>query len=223
MSLTRLELSGSICIEDGCTSIIFNDTTGSLVSACNDEQNDLGYGLVDGIDSDDVTEAILNIYYPSITTPYIFTFTVASNVITAATLTDLNGVVTNILADLESTVFPLEDFDTTLAAYGVTFPELTDGIVNWDYTISGVSSDESFSYTTSDGQLVDCTIDCCIEKKYVALDPSCGCMEDKIKTIIMSEIFLWGARYSINVGQNSKADAFIAKANEICGSNCEDC
>lgn len=223
MALTRVDLSGEISIESGCTQILFNDTTGSLVSACNDTQNDLGYGLVGGIASTDVTQAILNVYYPSITTPYIFTFTIASNVITAATLTDLNGTVTSILANLESTVFPLVDFDITLAAYGVTLPELTDGIVNWDYTISGVSASLSFSYTTSDGQLSDCTVDCCIENKYIDLDLNCGCIDDKIKTIIMSEIFLWGARYSMNIGQDDKTDNFITKANDLCNSNCADC
>ena len=224
MALTaRVDLSGSICIEDGCKKIVFNDTTGNLVSVCNDEQNDLGYGLVGGIASASITKAILNVYYPSMTTPYIFTFTVANKVITAATLTDLNSVVTNILTKLVSTVFPLVDFDTTLAAYGVTLPALTDGRIEWDYTISGVHSSENFSYTTSDGQLADCIADCCIEKKYVDLDPTCGCIDDKIKSIIMSEILLWGARYSMNVGQDDKTDSFIEKANEICDSNCEDC
>lgn len=223
MPLTRLDLSGSICIEESCTKIIFNDTTGDLVSVCNENQNDSGYGLVGGIDSSDVTSVTLRAYYPSITTPFVFTFTVVSNIITAATLTNLNSVVTDILANLESTAFPLVDFQVNLADYGVTFPSLSDGIVNWDCTISGVSASQSFSYTTSDGQLSDCIVNCCIENKYIALDPSCGCIDDKIKTIIMSEIFLWGARYSMNVGQDDKTDNFIAKANELCNANCEDC
>jgi len=43
----------------------------------------------------------------------IFFLTVVNGVITNATKTDYNGNVTNVLADLTSTVFPLEDFYLT--------------------------------------------------------------------------------------------------------------
>lgn len=219
----RIDLSGQICIEKGCTQLLFSDTTGFLVSECADEQNDLGYGLTGGIALNDVTAAKLNIYYPNITTPVTFDFTIATHVITECIFTDLNGLQTDITSLLESTVFPLFEFDVTLEDYDVTLPDLSDGIINWDYTISGTSGADEFSYTTSDGQLSDCTVNCCIENKYIALDPTCDCIDDKIKTIMMAEIFLNAARYSMNVGQDDKTNDFIAKANELCNSNCEDC
>ncbi len=223
MALERVDLSGCIKVEKGCAKLLFSDTTGFFVTVCNDEYNELGYGLVGGIDLDDVTSAQLNIYYPSITTPITFDFTIASHVITECLFTDLNGTVTDITSLLESTVFPLFDFDITLAAYAVTRPELTDGIIKWDYTINGVSGGLSFSYTTSDEALSDCSLNCCIENKYVGLDLNCGCFDDKIKTLITSEVLLWGGRFAMNVGQDSKADGFLAKGQEICDSNCTDC
>lgn len=221
--LTRIDLSGCLEIEDGCSKLLFSDDTGFKTSECADDQNDLGYGLTGGIALNDVTEAILNVYFVGQTVPFTFTFTIASAVITACILTDLNGNDTDITADLESTVFPLTDFQINLEAYGVTFPELTDGIITWDYTISGISSSLSFEYTTSGGGLSTCNTDCCIEKKYLAIDTECECLEDKLDSIIMSEIFLNGAKFAINVGQDSKADAMIAKAKEICDDNCQTC
>jgi hypothetical protein len=219
MALERLDLSGEICVDD-CASLLFTDTTGSVDSPCNDEQNDEGYGLTDGIEADDVTTAQLNVYFPSVTTPIIFDFTIASSVITAATLTDLNGTVTNILADLDSTVFPFVDFSIT-KDYGVTIPTVIDGYYTWDYTIAGVSGGESFSYTTSDSFTSDCTVNCCIEDKYATLDSECGCFDDKRKDLINSEIFLWGSRFAMNVGQDEKAQGFLDKANELCNKNCD--
>lgn len=224
MAITnRIDLSGCLLVKEGCAKLLFSDTTGFLVSECEDDQNDSGYGLDGGIALNDVTEAILNVYFVGQTIPFKFTFTISSAVITECILTDLNGNETNITTNLESTVFPLTDFQINLEAYGVTFPELTDGIVKWDYTISGTVDEEEFSYTTSDGTLVDCTLDCCIENKYRDLDLNCGCLDGKIDDLVLSEIFLWGARFSMNVGQDDKTDNFMAKGNEICNNNCKDC
>lgn len=218
----RVDLTGQLCLTEGCTKLTFSDITGFLTTPCNDEQNDQGYGLVDGIEYTDVNLAILNVYYPGFLTPYIFTFTISSGTITAATLTDVNLVITNIFSLLESTDFPLEDFNITFD-YGVILPVISDGLFKWDYTISGVSDDESFSYTTSDSILSSCKANCCIENKYADLDLNCGCLEDKKKNIMESEFFLNAAKYAMNVGKDEKAQGFIDKANELCNSNCESC
>jgi hypothetical protein len=223
MAIERIDLTGCIEIEKGCTQLLFSDITGFLVTLCNDEYNEFGYGLTDGAALDDVTSAQLNVYYPSMTTPVTFDFTISSHVIKECLFTDLNGTVTDITALLESTVFPLTNFDVTLAAYGVTLPEMSDGIFKWDYTISGLSGGLSFSYTTSDEALSSCSVNCCIENKYVEMDLSCGCFDDKLKNLILSEVLLQGAKYAMNVGQDSKAQGMLDKAAEICDSNCTDC
>ena len=221
MALTRLDLSAQICVEDSCSKLLFSDTTGSVDAACAADVNILGYGLFGGIESADVEGAVINIYYPLMTNPVKFTFTIVSNAITNATITDLNNVTTNIFSLLTSTVFPFVDFDIS-ADYGVTVPEVTDGLYTWDYTINGTKP-EPFTYTTSGGFTSDCTVDCCIEKSYLEMDSNCGCFEDKVKGIIRSEVFLWASRYAINVGQDSKADNFLTKAKESCETNCKDC
>jgi len=223
MALERIDLTGCIEVEKGCTQLLFSDITGFLVTVCNDEYNEFGYGLVDGIALDDVTSAQLDIKYPSITTPVTFNFIIASHVITECLFTDLNGTITDITALLENTTFPLTDFDITLAAYDVILPELADGIIKWDYTISGVSGGVSFSYTTSDEALSTCSVNCCIENKYVDMDLSCGCFDAKLKDLILSEVLLQGSKYAMNVGQDSKAQGMLDKATEICNSNCSDC
>lgn len=224
MAITSIiDLSGSICVHGGCTKLVFSDTTGFKVTECECDQNDNGYGLTGGIALNDVTDAVLNVYFPGITTPYVFTFEILNHVITSCVLTDLNGDDTDITAFLESTVFPLTDFYINFADYTVDFPTLADGTVEWDYTISGTSGGTDFEYTTSDIQLVDCATDCCIENKYLELDMGCGCSDRKIQEIIHSEIFLNAARYATSISQETNANDFIAKAKELCSSNCKDC
>lgn len=224
MAITAtVDLTGEINITEGCTKLNFSDITGFKTTSCTCDQNDNGYGLTGGIALNDVTEALLNVYYPEMTTPILFTFAISSAVITSCIVTDLNGDDTDITSFLESTVFPLTDFYINSSTYTVNFPELSDGVYKWDYTISGVSGADPFTYSTEDIVLSDCTANCCIEKKYLELDTDCGCSDNKIDDIIKSEIFLNAARYAASVSQSTKASNFINKANEICDSNCKDC
>jgi hypothetical protein len=218
----RIDLTGVMCVQDGCSKLVFTDATGFLVSDCLDTQNDLGYGLTGGITLDDVTSAELNVYYPLLTDPITFIFTIADGVITNCILKDLNLVSHNITSLLESTVFPLTNFNINFN-YGVTIPEVTDGLYAWDYSIYGSVGVDLFSYTTSDGILSTCNTDCCVEKSYLEIDADCGCFDDKIRNIIRTEVFLAAANYSIDAGQSSKADALLTKAKEICDSNCKNC
>lgn len=217
-TLIRLDLSGDICVENGCSDLVFNDTTGFLVAVCSEDQNNNGYGLVGGIAVTDVQLAILNVYFPNVTTPIKFTFTVTGGTITDATLTDVNLVVTNIFSILENTLFPITDFNV-MFNYGVTIPSLIDGTISWDYTISG----SGFFYTTSGTRLSDCLTDCCIANSYLKIDTSCDCSKDKLKNIMLSEILLNASKYSMNIGQDAKANDFISKAKEFCDSNCKTC
>lgn len=224
MALERPDLTGCLEIEN-CENLFFSDKTGLLVTDCTCDYNELGYGLEDGIELDDVTGAILSVFYPSLSTAFIFTFTIVNHVITACTLTDLNGTVTTVTSDLTTTEFPLNEFPINLEEYGITFPALTDGIVKWEYTISGTSDvdtpSEPFNYTTSGGILNTCSIECCIENKYLELDANCDCCADKKEAIKESEFWLAAAKYAINVGQDIKAQGFLDKAIDTCNYNCD--
>lgn len=223
MAITnRIDLSGVMCIESGCSKLLFTDSTGFLMSDSLDNQNDLGYGLTGGITLNDVTSAKLNVYYPTITTPIVFTFLIEDGVIVSATLTDLQLVTHDITSLLASTDFPLTNFDITLG-YGVTLPEVTDGLFAWDYSIYGKADSVDFAYTTSDAILSTCAADCCVEKSYLEIDANCGCFDNKIKNIITTEVFLSASKYAMNAGQSTKADDLLTKAKEICDSNCKNC
>lgn len=224
--LTRINLSGKLCTQNNCTKLVFSDTTGFFVTACQGDQNNLGYELTGGITLNSVTSAILNVYYPGIAVPIIFNFTVLNGVITNATLTNLNSVITNITSLLTSTIFPLFNFEIS-KNYGVTLPAINDGLYSWDYTIVGaissVGSTTPFSYTTSDKALISCKTNCCILKSYVALDLNCGCLEDNISKIIKSEVFMNASKYSAQVGQYVKSEDLLNDAKDICNFNCKDC
>jgi hypothetical protein len=222
MSLTRIDLSGNVCVENGCTELNFSDTTGFLESACADDQNDLGYGLVGGIALNDVTSAILNVYYPDMTTPIKFTFTIVNGTITACTLTNLNLVAYDIYSKLVSLDFPLLNFNIALD-YGVKIPKVVDGLYTWDYTISGSSSGTPFNYTTSGSFISTCEVNCCTSKAYLELEADCGCSDLKMLEIIKQEVFLNAANYAMNVGMDDKASSFITRATEICDNKCKDC
>lgn len=222
MSLVRIDLSGDVCVENGCSELNFSDTTGFLISACSDDQNNLGYGLVGGIALNDVTSAILNVYFPGITTPIVFNFTIQNGVIIACTLTDLSNISSDILIKLASIAFPLVNFNTALN-YGVKIPKVGDGLYKWDYTIIGVSGGLDFSYTTSNGFTSTCEAECCLGDNYLELSVDCSCSDKKMLDIIKQEIFLNGANYSLNIGMDQKANDFISKAKEICNNKCKDC
>jgi hypothetical protein len=222
MITNRIDLTGALCNGDICSELLFSDVTGFLVSDCLATQNDLGYGLVGGITLNSVETAQLNVYFISMTTPITFDFTIVSGVITACFLTDLSLVSHDITPLLVSTVFPLTDFNINFD-YGVTIPAVVDGLYTWDYTITGTSGSDVFTYTTSGGMLSTCSTDCCIEKSYLELDTNCGCLSDKIKDIIKTEVFLAAANYAMNAGQTAKADDLLTKAKDICTSNCKDC
>lgn len=223
MALTRINLSGSVCVDNGCSQLNFSDTTGFLVSPCVDSQNNLGYGLAGGIALNDVTSAVLNVYFPAITTPIIFNFTIVNGAITACTLTDLKGIVNNIYSKLASTVSPLVNFNIALN-YGVSIPIVADGLYKWDYTINGTSATGvPFNYTTSDAFISDCNAQCCTSNAYLDIDKDCSCSDAKKMSIINQEIFLNGAAYAMNVNMNSKADEFLADAIELCNNKCKDC
>lgn len=218
MALTaRVNLTIKTCLLEGCSKITVEDITGTY----NATTNPLGYGLPGGIAYNDITKIIISVYYPNITTPIIYTFTYATGTVTALTVTDLNGVVYNIFADL-ATLMVDGVFDLT-GTDAFILPVIVDGIFNVEFNESGTHSEEAFSYTTNNSFLSSCKTECCIEKMYLNLDPNCDCCDHKIEAIEQAEVFLQAAKFSINVGQDSKAEEDLLKAKEICSNNCKTC
>ena len=127
-------LEPKYCFQQDCTcqTALFNDEIGVY-----EYDNTGGYGAPNTLSSA-ITSAIIEI------TPYgwessiTFNFTIASNVVTAATKTDEFGTVTNVLSLLNTTAFPFVDleFNSILLFGDSELSNLVDGSWQLVYTIS---------------------------------------------------------------------------------------
>ena len=147
-----------------------------------------------------------------------YTFTVAANTITAATLGISGATATSILSELASTVFPFvaTPFDLW-ADYGVTVPTFADGVVEVDYTISG----SGYAYTTSSTVTVPCvSLCCCITTMAQSIDPTCDC-EDCIWNYLKADTYLNLAIINTEIGNTDRAQLFLDKAASLC--DCTNC
>jgi hypothetical protein len=224
MALERVGLSISTTNNSTCNGLTFEDTTGTY----NVTSNPDGYGLPEGIVSNDITSATIVLTNQSDNTYITFVFTVSSGTITAATLSVQGGTATSILSELSSTVFPFvtaNAFDMS-ADYGVTVPEITDGLYQTEYTVSGTSTgggalpSQTFSYTTSIQELVYCATKCCITKMFANIDPNCGCAADAIVKANRADGYLKIAISAAEYGKIDEAVAALNKATELCDCGC---
>lgn len=128
-----LEVKYSFCQECDCKEALFNDTTGVY----NVSSNPTGYGAPN-VASTAITSAVISIQPPSYDDPIVFTFTLSSGTVTAATRTDTFGVVTNILSLLNTTSFPFVDLEiNSILLFGdATKNTLEDGSWTVIYTIT---------------------------------------------------------------------------------------
>jgi hypothetical protein len=84
---------------------VFNDESGVYSFS-----NTGGYGAPN-IDPLTITNATMTIYPFGYVDPIVFTFTIASGIITAATKTDEYGIVTNVFSLLNTVLFPFVDLE----------------------------------------------------------------------------------------------------------------
>lgn len=219
MALTRVGLAITLAVNSTCTTMTVTDSTGTYDVTT----NPLGYGLPSGAASADVTSLVIVVNLPG-GSYFTYTFTIALNVISAATLSLSGGTATNILASLVSTVFPVTSFDLW-GSYGVTLPAFEDGVIEVDYTIGGFVPDgdasTAFNYTTSSSMLVPCTTCCCVQKMALAIDPDCACSNEAMWNYLRASTYLEIAKFNTQIGKNEVAQSALTKAGEIC--NCADC
>lgn len=218
-----LDLQSSITESDGCKKWEFVDSTGAYDAT----DNTGGYGTPN-IASTSVTTATIYVLPYGYTAGYTFTFTISSGTITACTVTDPNSVVTNIFADLTSTVFPFSEADPfVIIADWLGFgedSEFTAGAYYFEYTISGTS----FSYTSSSDNLMVCQVCCCIANMIADLDAGdCECQNDKIEKATRAQIWLdaaiWAMEDGGNVSNVTQAQTNLMAAKQLCEGGCANC
>jgi len=186
MAVNPPDLSIDVSVNSGCTELNLYDSTGTY----NATTNPLGYGLPGGPGTADVTGCEIVVTYSSLGTYITYDLTVASRVITAATLAIGSGTPTNILAELPSTDWPSESTElfNLVGDYGVTLPTFTNEVFKVEYNITGeIAGPESFDFTTTAYEPVICAARCCVNRMFLEIDPSCACSDDKIKKALYGE------------------------------------
>jgi hypothetical protein len=122
---------------------LLNETTGVYAEFSNPG----GYGSPN-IESSDVTSAVFTIKKSNLDQPIVITYTIASNVITQAVVTDEFGNQTDVTDLLTNTVFPLENqYIDSIMLYATTTQDLlASGAYYCSYTVSDGVSDFSFFF-----------------------------------------------------------------------------
>lgn len=207
--MAKPTLAITITINDECTTIDLADTTA-----------DYGGGTVTTASVQSVVVVVRN---KSNSTYFTYTFTVASNVITAATLSLDGGTATSILSELSSTAWPfitdVNEFDLW-EDRGVTLPDFDDAVYQVEYTITRTTA-TAYSYTTSKMTVRDCDLCECEADKFVDIDPNCECSSTAIQHIMRIQALHKSAIFAAQKGMATKAVAALAEAIDLCA--CEDC
>jgi len=205
----------TITENDGCQSINFIISTGSY----NATTNPGGFGVPNPASSVMTSMTILVLPY-GFTAGYTFTFTLSSNVITAATSTAPNGTITDIYSSLTSTVFPFSS-DAPFVITGAMLGYGTSSQIPSDcFYFEMNMSDGTTTYTATLDYLTTCVACCCVRTMEAALDGDCDCEADNVKSAARGRILLNCAIWAMEDNSVDKAHTIINKVTEICGKNC---
>ena len=220
-----LELLATSPTQSGCFGLTFTDTTGIY----NEDTNPGGYGKPNP-ESNDVSGAIISIYVPGSTIPYIITFVIETGNIDSAIITNPDGTTNDITTEVvtdQGLSFPFDDtigngpllIDETWIG-GTENESLLDGVYTIVYEI--ILEDKS-TYNTTVYTLSKCNATCCITKAYANLDSACGCDADSLKSVQRADSFLNAAISAADLGMMTAAQTDIEKALELCNGGCKTC
>ncbi len=212
MAVTQPNLTIELTENTGCTGLSVADTTDD-------------YGVDNNPAVNDVTSVTVSVEFGSLEASIVYVFTVANAVITDCALSVEGGTPENIFSNLTSTVWPFTTttpFDLT-ADYGVTLPTFADDIFTVNYEISGTAGLDEFTYTTTKGKAVLCNSRCCLDKLWIAIDPTCSCSNDAMSEAMLGESLYNKAYWSAIYLDISGALEAMASLNRLCDSNCGGC
>lgn len=219
---TTFELKHYIEEQDGCKKIYFVDSTGTFNEVVDGETNTTGYESL--VTSDSITSASITITPYGYTSGYVFDFVIATNVITDATVTDPNGVVTNIFADLLFDTFPFSADKPFIILNEWLGGEEDSEFPFGQYDIEYNVSDGTDTYTSSSENLVVCTVCCCVNNAASNLEATdCECQNDALDKASNLRMFLDAAIYAAENGEMDKARNLLTTANDLCQGKCTNC
>lgn len=212
MALNPVDLQCIIYFNTAGDEVWFEDMT-DLYSPSNLE----GWGLPGGPPTSAVTSFSIVFSYTGLPVNVTYNFTVASNVITAATATFGSGTPVNILSELVSTTFPFTSANPFQlnGDYGLNLPELEDMVLSVEYEAEGTYTLKSFDYTTSDQALYNFNTNCCISQKYVNLKLS-NLNPNDMSPVMIADGYMQTAIAANANGLTDMANDYIQRAKALC-------
>lgn len=205
------ELKYSFCESCDCKTGVFNDTTGVY----DVNTNPTGYGAPN-VASADITSATIVVTPPSYDSPITFTFTISSGTVTAATRTDIFGVVTDVLSLLSTTTFPFVDlnFDSILLFGDTTQNDLEDGSWLVVYTVSDGVDD----YQLNAYNYFICTTTRCRDEIAIGYTNKTVTKAQAIDVFLNYDVLL----ASVGLKDSDAVDAQVLTMQSLCKS-CNNC
>jgi len=195
-----------------CKTALFNDTTGVYDAVTNEG----GWGAPNTLSSA-ITSATIEITPKGYILPIIFTFTIANDVITAATRTDEFSVVVNVLPLLNSTIFPFFNFEfnSELLFNASPSSDLSDG----SYLVSYECTDGNETFFNEQWVFFTCLSKRCKDDTVVKGAAGHVTTENQIKIFLNYEYILGGVSLGDKDFVNAQVDA-MASLCLSCGCGC---
>lgn len=223
MALETLDLSVELNVNDACNSLTVTDTTGNYPTATE------GYGQTGGVLINSVTQLTVVLNYETAGTYITYVFTILNGTITAATLALETGTPADIFSELTSVVFPFTTIPFDLGAdYGVTIPEIGDGVYSVDYTIEGTAlaidaTETPFALTTSQQIVNRCDVCLCNAKQFLNIDSECACSDGSLDAAMRVFGYIQVSIQAAEYGNITASVDALNKAIELCDCGCSDC
>ena len=205
MPFTQPNLTIALAEISGCSGLSLTDTTPD-------------YGDSGAPSLSDVETVTAKLTYNTLGSYIEYTFETSSGTITSALLSIQGGTGTDITSSLPSLVWPFTDFDLT-DGYGVSLPTFADDVFTVDYTISGTG----FDYTTTRSKMIACNSKCCLNKKWVAIDPNCECSAESTRNIMYGQSLYYKADVCAELGDVIGAVTALNSLKLFCGDDCGGC
>jgi hypothetical protein len=188
-----------------CKTALFTDTTGVYLANVNDG----GWGAPNTLTTD-IIFARIQITPKGYIYPITFDFTIANDVITAATRMDEFGVVTNVLPLLSSTVFPFFNFEfnSELLFNASPSSDLADG----SYLVTYECTDGADNFISQKWIFFTCLSKRCKDDTVVKGAAGHVTTENQIKIFLNYEYLLGG----VSLGDKDFVDAQVDAMASLC-------
>lgn len=188
-----------------CKTALFNDTTGVYDAVTNEG----GWGTPN-TDSDTITSATIQITPKGYILPITFTFTIANDVITLVERSDEFGVITDVTALINNTIFPFFqfEFNSELLFNASPSSDLVDG----SYLVTYECTNGTDTFMNQQWVFFTCLSKRCKDDTVVRGAAGHVTIENQIKIFLNYEYLLGG----VSLGDKDFVDAQVDAMASLC-------